>query len=177
MFLCTCLPTCSHSISWGNCGGIWIHKSCVELAKKLQIWHEVKHPQPDFSVLGPKKGLWREAGSPPHLALALGLWPRFSSQEKSQSRIKGRVRHQRCSYTDSAPWQPKNPLTLQEGVQTNPWFLTPPDFNPPRVICTQSTAENHFHQLPRVVGRGKQGTEQDKYLEILSDQTSALIKS
>lgn len=80
--LCSCLPTSSHSISWGNCEGICIHKSHVELgvAKKLQIWLEVKHPKPDFPMLGPKKRLGRETGSPPLPALALGLWSLFSSQ-------------------------------------------------------------------------------------------------
>lgn len=39
MFLYGCLPTLSHSISWGNCKGIWIHKSHAELrvAKRLQL--------------------------------------------------------------------------------------------------------------------------------------------
>lgn len=30
MFLHSCLPTLSHSISWGNWKGIWLHKSHVE---------------------------------------------------------------------------------------------------------------------------------------------------
>lgn len=68
------------------------------------------------------------------------FFPVSKSHSPESLGIKGQVRHQRFSYTDSAPWQPKNPPILQEDVLTNPGFLMPPDFNQPRVICTQSTA-------------------------------------
>lgn len=48
------------------------------------------------------------------------LFPVSKSHNPESLGIRGRVRHQRYSYTDSVPWQPKNPLILQEGVQTNP---------------------------------------------------------
>lgn len=175
MFLCTPFPGVIVKV-FGSINPMW----SWEWLKSREFDTRLNISSLTFQCWAPKRDYEEKQAPHPIQPWLWGLdlfFPASKSHNPESLGIKGQVRHQRFSYTDFAPWQPKNPLIVKEGVQTNPCFLIPPDFNPPRVICTQSTTQNHFHHLPRVVGMCKQGAEQDKYLEMLSDQTSALIKS